>query len=94
MKSISKFLTPLTLVFLALMLAFQGTSAARAVAPDQTITVHTHAPASAAYGESFTVDASSDSLLDVSYSAAGGCTNVGATFTMTSGSLNCTVQYD
>ena len=94
MKPISKFFNLFALVLLALLLAFQGIQPARAVAPDQAITVNIHAPANAAYGESFTVAASADSGLEVTYSAAGNCANVGATFTMTSGSGFCTVQYD
>jgi hypothetical protein len=61
---------------------------------NQTITVGTHAPASAAYNASFTVAATSNSSLAISYSSAGVCTNVGAVFTMTSGTGNCTVKYD
>ena len=61
---------------------------------DQTISVHTHAPANATYNSSFTVAATSDSGLPVSYSSAGACTNVGATFTMTSGTGTCTVKYN
>jgi uncharacterized delta-60 repeat protein len=64
------------------------------VKDNQTITVNTHAPANAAYGTSFTVAATSDSGLPVSYSSAGTCTNVGATFTITSGTGTCTVRYD
>jgi len=61
---------------------------------NQTITVGTHAPASAAFNSSFTVAATASSGLSVAYSSAGSCTNVGATFTMTSGSGTCTVKYD
>ncbi len=61
---------------------------------NQTITVGTHAPASATFNTSFTVAATSSSGLPVSYSSAGVCTNVGATFTMTSGTGTCTVKYD
>src|SRR5204862_80515 len=60
----------------------------------QTITVGTHAPANATYNTNFTVAATSDSSLVVAYSSAGVCTNVGATFTMTSGTGTCTVKYD
>jgi|GEM_PF-1150853 len=60
----------------------------------QTITVNTHAPANAAYNSNFTVAATSNSGLPVSYNSAGACTNVGATFTMTSGTGTCTVKYD
>jgi predicted nucleotidyltransferase len=61
---------------------------------NQTITVGTHAPANATHNSSFTVAATSSSGLPVSYSSAGVCTNVGATFTMTSGTGTCTVKYD
>ena len=60
----------------------------------QSITVGTHAPASASYNSSFTVAASSNSGLPVSYSSSGACTNVGATFTMTVATGPCTVKYD
>ncbi len=74
--------------------ATQVTSSTTAVKANQTITVTTPAPATAAFNSTFTVAASSTSGLLVSYSSAGGCTNVGATFTMTSGATACTVQYD
>jgi hypothetical protein len=61
---------------------------------NQAITVNTHAPANATYNTSFTVAATSDSTLPVTYGSAGACTNVGATFTMTSGTGTCTVKYD
>ena len=61
---------------------------------NQTITVGTHAPANAAFNSSFTVAATSGSGLAVSYSSAGVCTNVGATFTMTASTGTCTVKYD
>jgi hypothetical protein len=61
---------------------------------NQTISVNTHAPASATYNGSFTVAAQSIPGLAVSYSSSGVCTNVGATFTMTSGTGTCTVRYD
>jgi CSLREA domain-containing protein len=64
------------------------------VSIDQTITVTTHAPASALNGSNFTVAASASSLLPVAYSSSGSCTNVGADFTMTSGTGTCTVMYD
>jgi hypothetical protein len=60
----------------------------------QTITVVNHAPASAAYGARFTVSATASSGLAVTYSASGVCTNTGSTFTLTSGTGTCTVQYD
>ncbi len=58
----------------------------------QTITFTTKAPASAVYGTNFTVAATATSGLAVVYSASGGCSNVGATYTMTSGSGSCIVQ--
>ena len=61
---------------------------------DQTITVNTHAPSSAAYNTSFTVAATSPSGLPITYSSSGSCTNTGATFTMTSGTGTCMVKYD
>jgi hypothetical protein len=61
---------------------------------NQLITVGTHAPASATFNTGFTVAATASSGLPVSYSSAGSCTNVGATFTMTSGTGTCSVKYD
>ena len=61
---------------------------------DQTITVTTHAPASAIFKESFTVAATASSGLPVAYSSAGACSNSGPTFTMTSGTGTCEVKYD
>ena len=61
---------------------------------DQTITITTPAPASKVFNTSFTVAATASSGLAVSYSASGVCSNVGATFTMTSGTGTCTVHYN
>src|SRR5207248_7351682 len=62
---------------------------------NQTITVGTHAPANATYNTNFTVAATGGgSGNPVAYSSSGVCTNVGATFTMTSGTGTCTVKYD
>ncbi len=61
---------------------------------NQTITVTTHAPASATNGSSFTVAANSSSSLAVAYSSSGVCTNVGPLFTMTSATGTCTVHYN
>ncbi len=95
MKTISRFFSLLTLASLALVLCLQDIQPAKAdTSLDQTITVVTPAPVSAAYGESFTVAATATSGLDVAYSAQGDCTNVGAIFTMTSGVGVCTVQYN
>ena len=53
---------------------------------DQTIDVVTHAPASAVYGTGFTVSATGGgSGNPVAYGSSGGCSNTGASFTMTSG---------
>jgi hypothetical protein len=60
----------------------------------QTITVNTHAPASAIYNTSFTVAATSNSGLAVVYSSSGVCTNAGPVFTMTGGTGTCTVNYN
>jgi hypothetical protein len=61
---------------------------------NQTITVGTHAPSTATYNSQFTVAATASSALPVSYSSSGSCTNVGATYTMTSATGTCTVNYD
>ena len=61
----------------------------------QTITVTTHAPEKAAYLSSFTVAATGGASGNpIVYSASGVCTNVGATFTMTSSTGICTVHYN
>src|SRR5207249_4019211 len=61
----------------------------------QTITVTTHAPASAVYNTSFTVAATGGASGNaVTFSSAGVCSNAGATFTMTSGTGTCSVKYD
>ena len=57
----------------------------------QAITFTTNAPASAVYNTSFNVAASATSGLAVAYTSSGVCTNVGATYTMTSGTGTCTV---
>jgi Carboxypeptidase regulatory-like domain len=72
----------------------QVTETVTAQKANQTITVTTHAPASAVYKSKFTVAATATSGLPVSYSSAGSCTNVGATFTVTKPSGTCTVKYD
>jgi hypothetical protein len=74
--------------------ATQVTESVNAQKANQTITVGTHAPASATYNTSFSVAATSNSGLAVAYSSAGSCTNVGAVFTMSSGTGVCTVKYD
>src|SRR5205807_9220527 len=72
----------------------QVTESVTAQKANQTITVGTHAPANATFNSQFTVAATSNSALSVAYSSSGVCTNVGATFTMTSGTGTCTVKYD
>jgi Bacterial Ig-like domain (group 3) len=57
----------------------------------QSITFTTNAPASAAYGSNFTVAATASSGLAVTFTSAGGCSNSGATYTMTSGTTACSV---
>jgi hypothetical protein len=60
----------------------------------QTITVGIHAPASADYGTSFTVGATTDaSGLTVNYASSGSCSSAGPVFTMTGGIGTCTVSY-
>jgi hypothetical protein len=60
----------------------------------QSISITTPAPGSKVFGQSFTVAATASSGLPVSFDSDGGCSNVGATFTMTSGTTDCTVKYD
>jgi hypothetical protein len=74
--------------------ATQKTETVTAVKADQTITITTHAPASKVFAGSFTVAATASSGLTVSFSSDGVCSNVGDTFTMTSGTGDCTVRYD
>ena len=70
------------------------TETVTATMASQTITVTTAAPASAAYNSQFTVAATATSGLTVAYTSSGGCTNSGATYTMTSGSVSCTVNFN
>src|SRR5258706_5558108 len=75
--------------------ATQVTESVTAQKAAQTITVGTHAPASATFNSQFTVAATGGgSGNPVTYSSSGVCTNSGATFTMTSGTGTCTVKYD
>src|SRR6185503_15713861 len=74
--------------------ATQVTESVTAQKANQSITVGTHAPASATFNTSFTVAATSNSSLAVTYSSSGACTNVGPVFTMTNGTGTCTVNYD
>jgi hypothetical protein len=73
--------------------ATQVTETVNAQKADQTITVSTHAPGSAAYNAGFTVAGSAPGG-SVTFSSSGVCSNSGATFTMTSGTGTCSVKYD
>ncbi|MFZ1918222.1 MAG: Ig-like domain repeat protein, partial [Terriglobales bacterium] len=59
-------------------------------AASQTITCGA-LPGSEAYNSSFTASCSASSSLPVTYASSGSCSNVGATYTMTSGSGSCLV---
>ncbi len=74
--------------------AANGTGSLTVNPANQTITVNTHAPASAMHGTTFVVAATASSGLPVAYSSSGSCTNSGATYTMTSPTGNCSVMYD
>ena len=49
-------------------------------------------PASGAYGSGFTASCSATSGLAVSYASSGGCSNAGASYSMTSGTTACLVS--
>ena len=69
--------------------AKQSTNASRAT---QTITFTLNPPASAPYGSSFTVAVTGGaSGMALIYTSAGSCTNVGATYKITSGTGSCSV---
>ncbi|MBI3630775.1 MAG: Ig-like domain-containing protein, partial [Candidatus Sungbacteria bacterium] len=61
---------------------------------DQTITITTHAPASAIYGSTFPVAATASSGLLVDMTTTGGCSISDGTITMTSGTNACVVHYN
>jgi hypothetical protein len=83
------------LLGLGLIAACAGGGARASIAKvDQMITVTAHAPAAATYDDAFSVVASSDSMLPVSFSSSGACSSSGATFRMTSGIGACLVKYD
>ena len=71
----------------------QVTETVNAQKAGQTITVSTHAPASAVYNASFGVQANAPGGV-VSFSSSGACSNTGNTFTMTSGTGTCSAKYD
>jgi hypothetical protein len=60
---------------------------------NQTINVTQHAPASAVFNTSFTVAGTAPGGA-VTFSSSGSCSNTGATFTMTSGTGTCSVNFD
>jgi integrase len=61
---------------------------------DQTIMIGTHAPATAAVDDQFTVAATGGGSGNaIAYGSSGSCTNTGATYTITSTGA-CTVTYD
>jgi hypothetical protein len=74
--------------------ALQVTSTTTASKIAQTVTVTTAAPASATYGSSFLVAATSNSGSIVAITTSGGCSISGGTVTMTSGTTACSVMYD
>lgn len=61
---------------------------------NQTITVGTHAPASATYDGTFSVAATASSGLPVAITVEGGCSIDAGTVTMTSGTTDCVVKYN
>jgi hypothetical protein len=73
--------------------AAQVTNSTTAGKVSQVITVTTPAPTTAAFNSQFTVAATAPGGTVV-YGSAGGCSNNGAIFTMTSGTTACTVSYN
>jgi Carboxypeptidase regulatory-like domain len=71
----------------------QMTESVTAQKADQTINVTTHAPSTAVLNQQFTVAATAPGGT-VSFSSAGACSNSGATYTITSSSGTCSVNYD
>ncbi|MFZ3262729.1 MAG: Ig-like domain repeat protein, partial [Terriglobales bacterium] len=69
----------------------QVTQTVKATLATQKITFTTKAPGTAGYNSSFTVAATANSGLAVVYTSAGSCSNVGATYTMTSSTDTCSV---
>jgi hypothetical protein len=62
---------------------------------NQTIMVTLHAPPTRVYGDHFSVAATGgDSGNPVTFSSSGACSNSGDTFTMTSGTGTCSVNFD
>lgn len=73
--------------------ATQVTEVVTAQKAAQTVTVTTHAPATATYGTSFGVGASAPGG-GITISTTGTCTNAATSVTMTSGTGTCTVHYN
>ncbi len=71
--------------------ATQITKAVSATLATPTVTWNSALPASAAYGTSFTVAATSTSGGTITYSTSGGCTNSAGKVTMKSGTTACMV---
>ena len=72
-----------------------GSSSLTVSKADQAINVTTHAPATAVYNTSFGVAATGGASGNaVTFSNSGSCSNIGSTFTMTSGTGTCSVKYD
>jgi FtsP/CotA-like multicopper oxidase with cupredoxin domain len=74
--------------------AVSNTGSLTVAQASQIITVNTAAPVLSAYNSNFTVAATASSGLPVTYTATGVCTNIGADFTMNSGTGICTVHYN
>jgi hypothetical protein len=71
-----------------------GSSSLTVAKADQSISISQHAPASAHFGDHFSVSATGGgSGNPVTFGSSGACTNSGADYTMT-GSGVCTVTYD
>ena len=73
------------------------TSTTTAIKANQTITVTTSAPASAVFGQTFSVAATASSGLTVAITTTGGCSGSGtgsASITMTSSTTSCVVHYN
>jgi hypothetical protein len=71
-----------------------GSSSLTVAKADQAISVVTHAPSTAVFDTGFTVSATGGgSGNPVVYSSSGACSNNGASFTMTSGTGNCSFMY-
>ena len=71
---------------------YSGPLASAELYSSQTITFTTNAPTSAVYNSNFTVAATGGASGNpVTFTSSGACSNVGATYTMTSGTGTCSV---